>query len=206
MERRSISRWCATSKKTRTTPPLSRPSLPWVMCLNWAWLRKASRAKANSTSFACKLVTQHKDSSLPGLELPTKLGRCWVSVSPNPTALRLRARPTSGRFPSGLGSHQPFARRARARSVKSLRHAPCEIGFTARFHCLSHRRSHQHWLLRRCYCGIHQHSVAAQLHCNRRVGRRPHPCVHQYGDLRVGDDELQVPRIEDPHSRPDQRS
>ena len=70
---------------------------------------------------------------------------------------------------------------------------------------LLHGARHQHRVARRGDGGVHQHAVAAQLHGDGGVGGGADAGVDDHRHLRLLDDELQVPGIEDAHARADQR-
>ena len=68
-----------------------------------------------------------------------------------------------------------------------------------------HRVRHPHRVVRVGDRRVHQHAGAAQLHRDRRIRCRADAGIDQHRDLRALEDELQVPRIENAHTRADQR-
>src|SRR5690606_10023210 len=52
---------------------------------------------------------------------------------------------------------------------------------------------------------VHENAVAAQFHGNGGIGSGAHAGIHKHGDIRLVDDETQVPGIKDAHAGADQR-
>jgi hypothetical protein len=95
-------------------------------------------------------------------------------------------------------------RRRRHGPVGDSFHASGEEGLTTGDDGMAHRRRHQHRIARMGDCGIHQHAVAAEFHRHGGIGRGADAGIDDDRHAGFGDDDLQVPRIQDAHAGTDQ--
>src|ERR1041385_2970269 len=160
-------------------------------------------------------VTSSPATSLPTPMLARKFGRICVSAMKSypskkdatlRNAKRLLWYRVSGSRGIGVANRSnDAALGARRARVQPARHAPGEECLPPGGARVFHRIRHEDRVLRFRNRRIHEHSVTAELHRDRRVARRTDTGVHDDGNLRVLQNDPKIVRIPDPQAGSNRR-